>query len=652
MPNLLITNNAKFKPFSYEELVKPLDYAEAMQNAYEESYGALGSQVAGIADSLSPDDKDSWAIVNNYNQMLQSATDSLMKNSFRDPNVRQSLIDLQKGYNNGMSKVANAVGTRNAQLKSIAEQKAKNPSMIFSPVGSVDDYLNGRAGNVVGLDLKDLRDRSEKLAKGISERMYRDGIENLGNGMFLVRNKQGYDNIETLAGIMSMPKRDEDGNIVYDENGNPQLAYPEVSAMYNQLYNKLYEDPNVLTYFSQMPNEKAADSAKQILDNAIQEGMLRGTMYKETTNYHNIPKANVTNVTVNTGNGEEPLMSNTGKSYSFNYKADMGYQNPIHEGENLSSVLNPIKLKKSGALDYELNVPLFGKDGTFRMRKTFMSDGLNQFEKQFRERHPNWENSPSLSQQHNVDKAYQEKKLRKAYDDGYEKVKKYSADLGITPEESGYIRVTKNQLSNYNKQLLSGRNVVDQSVRELNMTTDAKNKALNYAKIKNSKGDVNYDIYRFEGLNSNTNVVTLGKRLEDKDFKDKNGNIIKPIEFRMSDNAFFIKSERGPYIPAVEVWIDGISYIMPARYLSNEASFAISNAYIENMNNIGNTPIIYYDESGNEQQITGREAAEVHNIRTMYGRTAAQESVREIEGGKYSNTKQYKSIEEPEKKSK
>lgn len=128
---IVLTNNAKFRPYSFDEMLKPLAMATQEQRAIEEGIAELGTK-ADLMRMYANEQPDSKVanMYNTYANDLDKQAESLAKNGL-NPTSRSSLLGLKRRYSTEITPIETAV-TRRRQL---AEEQRKallqNPTLMF-----------------------------------------------------------------------------------------------------------------------------------------------------------------------------------------------------------------------------------------------------------------------------------------------------------------------------------------------------------------------------------------------------------------------------------------------------------------------------------------------------------------------------------------
>lgn len=141
MPNYSLLINSQFKPYSFEELIKPYQiYGEAYKEM-EGAYNTLGT-TAGALESVLNDERDPVAsnLYKNYMQGLNNAADELATKGL-SPSARTNINNLTKQYATSIVPIQKAAETWQKQIE---EQRKNGDSKINSYNAntlSIDKFL-------------------------------------------------------------------------------------------------------------------------------------------------------------------------------------------------------------------------------------------------------------------------------------------------------------------------------------------------------------------------------------------------------------------------------------------------------------------------------------------------------------------------------
>ena len=94
MANFSFVSGAKFRPFSYQEMLQPLQAYTQEYNTIQEGMGELGTK-AGVFERLANEQTDpqAYAMYKQYSNDLAAQAESLAKQGLT-PASRQGLIDM------------------------------------------------------------------------------------------------------------------------------------------------------------------------------------------------------------------------------------------------------------------------------------------------------------------------------------------------------------------------------------------------------------------------------------------------------------------------------------------------------------------------------------------------------------------------------
>lgn len=138
---------AQFTPFSYQELVEPIRYAEAQHQAVENAYGEMAGKAA-LWENLASSEKDTKAyqMYKGYSEQLKGAADTLAKQGINASN-RKSLLDMKTAYNQNIIPIEMAFDRKAKAVAVEQDMLAKDPSRIFKGKRASDTSLDNFLSN-------------------------------------------------------------------------------------------------------------------------------------------------------------------------------------------------------------------------------------------------------------------------------------------------------------------------------------------------------------------------------------------------------------------------------------------------------------------------------------------------------------------------
>lgn len=244
--NLAITS--QFRPFTYDELVKPfLQYKEAYEKA-EQDYSNLSAQTEmwkDIANQTS--NPEAYAMYQRYSTDLNSIMDDFSRGM--NVNNRRALLGMKRRYYQDIQPIADA----SAAMKEANQLRDKaGPDAIFEigRYNSIDDFLHGKTANNKFESRKDIASMTAALTQATVQSILNDPIIRQSmNPQFLeIIQKRGLGSLDDLQSALS--------------------GSAEASNRFSQIKNQIIDQIGGLDRF---------DSAgKAAVDRAINEGLYAG----------------------------------------------------------------------------------------------------------------------------------------------------------------------------------------------------------------------------------------------------------------------------------------------------------------------------------------------------------------------------------------
>lgn len=147
MPNYNLVTTARYKPFTFDELLKPALMATQAHRELEDAYTDLTTQAATIESMANAQsDPESYAAYQNYANALKNQVTELAANGLT-PASRSALLNMRRRYAQEVLPIQDAYNRRDKQAKLQAEILAKDPTHIFGRMASttsLDDYRKNK----------------------------------------------------------------------------------------------------------------------------------------------------------------------------------------------------------------------------------------------------------------------------------------------------------------------------------------------------------------------------------------------------------------------------------------------------------------------------------------------------------------------------
>lgn len=249
---IVLTNNARFNPYTFDEMLKPLAMAADAYNTVQsgiEELGAKADLMKMYANEV-PDSKTA-NMYNSYAKDLEKQASMLAKHGLT-PASRQGLLNMKRRYNSEVVPIETAVARREALTKEQREALLRDPSLMFDVDYSKTqlDYLldnpNATYNLISGNELtKRATQMASNLAKVVQGNPKYQSI--LGGQYFQQMTQMGY----TPAQIMQ--------TILNDDNAPAELR---------QIAETVFNEAGLSKY-----SQDIQDRARGFINSGLYEGI-------------------------------------------------------------------------------------------------------------------------------------------------------------------------------------------------------------------------------------------------------------------------------------------------------------------------------------------------------------------------------------------
>lgn len=153
MANYSLIINSKFKPFSYAEMLAPVQAATQAHQELESAYSDLSTK-ANIWDKLAGEttDQKAHSIYQKYADDLKAQAEELAKNGI-NPTSRQAMLNMKNRYTKEITPIETAFNKKQADIKAQQDIRLKDPSRRFNTYArdlTVSDYMDNPGLDVMG----------------------------------------------------------------------------------------------------------------------------------------------------------------------------------------------------------------------------------------------------------------------------------------------------------------------------------------------------------------------------------------------------------------------------------------------------------------------------------------------------------------------
>lgn len=264
MANYSFISNAKFRPFSYQEMLQPLQAYTNEYNTIQEGMGELSTK-AGVFERLANEQTDpqAYAMYKQYSNDLAKQAESLAKQGLT-PASRQGLIDMKRRYSSEIVPIEQAYKRRQELVDEQRKLQAQDSTLLFDRPAStlsLDELISNPALSPQSysgaLLAKQVGTAAQNLAKEVRENP-RKWRTILGNQYYETIMQKGFRPEEIMQAVQNNPEASPIlQGIVEDAVGSSGI--------------KNWNDENILN--------RAYDYARQGLWNAVGE-----TQYQTLSN--------------------------------------------------------------------------------------------------------------------------------------------------------------------------------------------------------------------------------------------------------------------------------------------------------------------------------------------------------------------------------
>lgn len=242
MANIFLKPTAKFKPFSYQEMLAPVkSYTEAYNEADAE-LNSLMEDASTKAFNFEPQDFEEKQIYTNIMTKLQNAAEQL-NNSGLNPELIKNIQNINKEYRKTMIPIQQKINKRGELVAEQRKLQTSNPFLRFSKNYSTSN-LNGitEASTYDVIDLSKVEQLASSEFAGITSSMLRkpEYKDILGKQYYEVTEGYGYTPEEMIEGFKDknskIYKFYEDaisklGISKYDSNTQKEIKQSVISGM-------------------------------------------------------------------------------------------------------------------------------------------------------------------------------------------------------------------------------------------------------------------------------------------------------------------------------------------------------------------------------------------------------------------------------------
>ena len=176
MPNYSLVTNTVFNPFSYQELMAPVQRMSDYHEKLNAEYDALSKQ-ADVLEAMGQNDRDKNSKVYGqykaYSDALRKEADNLYRDGLNTES-RHRLTDLKRRYNAEIVPIQNAWAKREKETDEQMKASLQNPSLMFTRTAadtSLEDYINNPTGGYGIINGANIAAQMAGMAKNLAKQI-------------------------------------------------------------------------------------------------------------------------------------------------------------------------------------------------------------------------------------------------------------------------------------------------------------------------------------------------------------------------------------------------------------------------------------------------------------------------------------------------
>lgn len=129
MANYSLIINSQFDPFTYDDLVKPVNAATAAHQNLEDIYGTLESE-ANKWEKIADQEEYTRNLYNNYINSVYKNRDDLLQNGL-NPTSRNAMSSIRAKFNKEIAPIETAFNRKKELIDTVAKIQMQDPTRMF-----------------------------------------------------------------------------------------------------------------------------------------------------------------------------------------------------------------------------------------------------------------------------------------------------------------------------------------------------------------------------------------------------------------------------------------------------------------------------------------------------------------------------------------
>lgn len=274
MANMYGSLKTNFKPYSFEELLKPAVMATEAHEKLEDEMVNLDILASSIKEKLNPNDPEDAKKLKEY-EAFQSEMDSAMNDFYTrgyNSNTKKKLSALKAQYAKKLDPINQAYERRIKDADFIRQHKITNHNLIVEGIGSsTSAYMHGNTPTPTVVNLNTVSEAAKNVSTGLSKQFIKQNeLQSVEGyiGRYLMHGvKKGIDSnmVSEFTNYVDAIKNDQTG----------ELKTPQGMALYN-----MFEQIRTANNYDNL-----SEGAQDRLDAAIIQGLVSGAAADEDIKY-------------------------------------------------------------------------------------------------------------------------------------------------------------------------------------------------------------------------------------------------------------------------------------------------------------------------------------------------------------------------------
>lgn len=256
MPNYNLVLDARFKPFSYQEILAPVMAATQAHQDIENQYGELATK-ANVWEEMANEQTDPYAykMYKTYANDLEEQAGQLAREGLT-PISRRNMFNMRARYSREITPIEQAYTMRQKQAEEQQKALLQDPTLMLSrraSTTSLDDYIRNPQLDYKSYSGKLLTAQAANAASALSKEMQenpRKWRDILGNSYYETVMQKGFSSQAVLQAIQD------------NQEAAPQLT---------KIVEDVIDSSGIRGWRDQNITNRAIDYVKQGLWNAVGE---------------------------------------------------------------------------------------------------------------------------------------------------------------------------------------------------------------------------------------------------------------------------------------------------------------------------------------------------------------------------------------------